>query len=26
LPWVLHVADAGALQISRSYKISGITA
>ena len=26
LPWVLHVADSGALQISRSYKISGITA
>jgi hypothetical protein len=26
LPWVLHVADAGALQQSRSYKITGITA
>jgi hypothetical protein len=26
LPWVLHVADTGALQSSRSYKISGITA
>jgi len=26
LPWVLHVADKGALQLSRSYKISGITA
>jgi hypothetical protein len=26
LPWVLHVADCGALQLSRSYKISGITA
>jgi hypothetical protein len=26
LPWVLHVADAGALQLSRSYKITGITA
>jgi hypothetical protein len=25
LPWVLHVADTGALQMSRSYKISGIT-
>lgn len=25
LPWVLHVADAGALQQSRSYKITGIT-
>lgn len=26
LPWILHIADAGALQLSRSYKISGITA
>lgn len=26
LPWILHVADAGALQLSRSYSISGITA
>lgn len=26
LPWVLHVADTGALQRSRSYRISGITA
>lgn len=26
LPWVLHVADAGALQAARSYKIAGITA
>lgn len=26
LPWVLHVADTGALQLSRSYRISGITA
>lgn len=25
-PWILHIADTGALQISRSYKISGITA
>lgn len=25
LPWVLHVADTGALQLSRSYKVSGIT-
>ena len=25
LPWTLHVADEGALQMSRSYKISGIT-
>lgn len=25
LPWVLHVADAGALQLSKSYKITGIT-
>src|SRR5207302_3616331 len=25
LPWVLHVADAGALQSARSYKISGVT-
>jgi hypothetical protein len=25
LPWVLHVADAGALQLSRSYRINGIT-
>jgi len=25
LPWVLHVADTGALQLSRSYQISGIT-
>ncbi|AMV24216.1 hypothetical protein VT84_07450 [Gemmata sp. SH-PL17] len=25
LPWVLHVADAGALQASRAYKISGLT-
>ncbi len=26
LPWVLHVADTGALQWARSYQISGITA
>jgi len=26
LPWVLHVADSGALQLSRSYKITGVTA
>lgn len=26
LPWVLNVADTGALQLSRSYHISGITA
>ena len=26
LPWVLHVADTGALQRSRSYRITGITA
>jgi len=26
LPWILHVADSGALQLSRSYKITGITA
>ena len=26
LPWVLHVADVGALQQSRSYRITGITA
>ena len=25
LPWVLHVADTGALQKSRSYRITGIT-
>jgi hypothetical protein len=25
LPWVLHVADAGALQLSRSYRVNGIT-
>lgn len=25
LPWVLNVADSGALQLARSYKISGIT-
>ena len=25
LPWVLHVADAGALQVSRAYKINGLT-
>jgi len=25
LPWVLHVADEGALQLSRAYKITGIT-
>ncbi|MEM5786238.1 MAG: hypothetical protein AAGU11_02895 [Syntrophobacteraceae bacterium] len=25
LPWVLHVADIGALQLSRSYSITGIT-
>ncbi|MBI4776962.1 MAG: hypothetical protein HY788_22740 [Deltaproteobacteria bacterium] len=25
LPWVLHVADQGALQLSHSYKVSGIT-
>ncbi len=25
LPWVLHVADAGALQSARSYKITGVT-
>lgn len=26
LPWVLHVADAGALQFARSYQMTGITA
>ncbi len=26
LPWVLNVADSGALQLSKSYQISGITA
>jgi hypothetical protein len=26
LPWTLHVADAGALQSARSYKITGVTA
>ena len=26
LPWVLHVADTGALQLARSYRVSGITA
>ncbi len=26
LPWVLHVANRGALQVSRSYKVSGVTA
>jgi hypothetical protein len=26
LPWVLHVADTGALQLARSYKITGVTA
>jgi hypothetical protein len=26
LPWVLHVADTGALQLSKAYRISGITA
>ena len=26
LPWVLHVADRGALQVSKSYKLSGVTA
>lgn len=26
LPWVLHVADTGALQASRSYKVTGIAA
>jgi len=26
LPWVLHVADAGALQLARSYRIAGVTA
>jgi hypothetical protein len=25
LPWVLQVADQGALQLSRSYQITGIT-
>ena len=25
LPWVLHVADQGALQLSRSYRITGVT-
>jgi hypothetical protein len=25
LPWVLNVADKGALQLAKSYKISGIT-
>jgi hypothetical protein len=24
LPWTLHIADSGALQLSRSYRISGI--
>lgn len=26
LPWVLHVANRGALQVSKSYKVSGVTA
>jgi hypothetical protein len=26
LPWVLRVADAGALQLARSYRITGVTA
>jgi len=26
LPWVLHVADRGALQVSKSYRVSGVTA
>jgi hypothetical protein len=26
LPWVLHVADTGALQVSRSYRVTGIPA
>lgn len=26
LPWVLYVADSGALQLSRSYEITGVTA
>jgi hypothetical protein len=26
LPWVLNVADKAALQLSKSYRISGITA
>lgn len=26
LPWVLHVANSGALQLSKAYRISGITA
>lgn len=25
MPWVLHVADTGALQLAKSYKITGIT-
>jgi hypothetical protein len=25
LPWVLHVSDVGALQVARSYRITGIT-
>ena len=25
LPWVLHVANRGALQLSKAYKITGIT-
>jgi hypothetical protein len=25
IPWVLHVADEGALQLSRSYQVAGIT-
>jgi hypothetical protein len=26
LPWILHVADQGALQLARSYRIAGVTA
>jgi len=26
VPWILHIADTGALQVSRAYKITGITA
>jgi hypothetical protein len=25
MPWTLHIADTGALQLARSYRISGIT-
>jgi hypothetical protein len=25
MPWTLHIADTGALQLARSYRLSGIT-